>query len=385
MASSLLARLRLEKGHLDLWISLPPFLLPTHCQHNNPILPARHLTMIVNLSVLAFAATILSSNFLVLALRASEIPSDTPISSLLASANAHLAKGETNDALTYYDVAISRDPNNYLTYFKRGATYLSLGRTLQATHDFDKVLAIKPGFEGALVQRAKIKAKNGEWDTAKNDFIAHGNSQADLAELEEARGAASLATAAEKSGNWEECVTQSGVAIVVASKLLSLRKTRAHCRFERGEVQEGMSDLKHVLQMQSGVTEPHLQISAITFFGLADIEHGIEQMRKCLHSDPESKKCKKLHRREKVLSKALDQVNKHLEKQKYSSALKLLLPNGEDLGLVQDIKDDVKELRQSATIPERSPNELEARVVEMVCESYYEVSAFCAGCGEWLL
>ena len=78
--------------------------------------------MIVNLSVLAFAATILSSNSLVLALRASDIPSDTPISSLLASANAPLAKGETNDALTYYDVAISRDPSNYLTYFKRGAT-----------------------------------------------------------------------------------------------------------------------------------------------------------------------------------------------------------------------------------------------------------------------
>jgi DnaJ family protein C protein 3 len=135
-----------------------------------------------------------------------------------------------------------------------------------------------------------------------------------------------------------------------------------------------MSDLKHVLQMQSGVTEPHMQISAITFFGLADLEHGMEQMRKCLHSDPESKKCKKLHRREKVLSKALDQVNKHLEKHQYSGALKLLLPSGEDVGLVQDIKDDVKELRESGTIPKQSPNELEARVVEMVCESYHEVS-----------
>jgi DnaJ family protein C protein 3 len=332
--------------------------------------------MIVNLPVWALAATILSSNSLVLALRASDIPPDTPISSLLASANAHLANRETNDALTYYDVAISRDPNNYLTYFKRGATYLSLGRTVQATHDFDKVLEIKPGFEGALVQRAKIKAKNGEWDAAKKDFITHGSSEVDLAELEEAKGAATLATAAEKSGNWEECVAQSGVAIMVASKLLSLRKTRAHCRFERGEVQEGMSDLKHVLQMQSGVTEPHMQISAITFFGLADLEHGMEQMRKCLKSDPESKKCHKLLRREKVLSKAWEQVNKYLEKHQYSSAIKLLLPSSEHLGLVQDIKDEVKELRESGAIPEHSPNDLVARVVEMVCESYHEVSSF---------
>jgi DnaJ family protein C protein 3 len=329
--------------------------------------------MIVNLSVLAFAATLLSSKSLVLALSSSDIPPDTPISSLLASANAHLAKGETNDALTYYDVAISRDPQNYLTYFKRGATYLSLGRTAQATQDFDKVLTIKPGFEGALLQRAKIRAKNGEWDAAKEDYLVQGGSTEELAELEEARGAATLALDAEKKYNWEECVAQSGVAIMVASKMLPLRKTRAHCRFERGEVQEGMSDLKHVLQMQPGMTEPHMQISGITFYALADLEHGIDQLRKCLHSDPDSKSCKKLYRREKTLDKELAQAKKFIEKNQYASAIKMLLPSGEDLGLVQEIKDDVKELREAGTIPKQSPNDLVTRVVEMVCEGYHEV------------
>jgi DnaJ family protein C protein 3 len=329
--------------------------------------------MIVNLSVLAFAASLLSSNSLVIALSSSDIPSDTPISSLLASANAHLAKGETNDALTYYDVAILRDPQNYLTYFKRATTYLSLGRTAQATQDFDKVLDIKPGFEGALQQRAKIKAKAGDWEAARKDFIAHGKSVEDLAELEEAEGAAKIAFAAEKSGNWEECVAQSGVAIVVASRMLSLRKTRAHCRFERGEVQEGMSDLKHVLQMQAGQTEPHIQISAITFYALADLEHGMEQLRKCLHSDPDSKSCKKLYRREKTVDKQLAQVNKFFEKKQYASGLKLLLPSGEDVGLLQEMKDDVKELREAGTIPQHAPNDLVTGMVEMVCEAYHEV------------
>ena len=330
--------------------------------------------MIVNLSVLAFAATLLSSNSLVLALSSSDIPADTPISSLLASANAHLAKGETNDALTYYDVAISRDPQNYLTYFKRATTYLSLGRTVQATQDFDKVLDIKPGFEGALQQRAKIKAKAGDWEGARKDYSARVSVE-ELTELEEAEGAARLASAAEKAGNWEECVGQSGVAIVVASRMLSLRKTRARCRFERGEVQEGMSDLKHVLQMQGGQTEPHIQISAITFYALADFEHGMEQLRKCLHSDPDSKSCKKLYRREKTLDKQLAQINKFFEKKQYASGAKLLLPSGEDVGLVQEVKDDVKELREAGTIPLNAPNDLIAAVVAMVCEAYYEVSS----------
>jgi len=329
--------------------------------------------MIVNLGALAFAATLLSSNHVVSAVSVADIPSDTPISSLLASANAHLAKGETGDALTYYDVAISRDPQNYLTYFKRGATYLSLGRTAQATKDFDKALSIKPGFEGALTQRAKIHARNGDWTSAIVDYTEHGNSQASLAELEEARGAASLAFAAEKAGNWEECVSQSGVAILVASKMLPLRKTRSHCRFEKGEVLEGMADLKHVLQLQPGATEPHMQIAGITFYALGDTERGQEQLRKCLHSDPDNKKCKKLYRRQKTLDKQLKQINKNFEKNQYSTALKVLLPSKEDVGLVQDIRDDVKELREDGTIPEKAPNQLLSQVVERVCESYYSV------------
>jgi DnaJ family protein C protein 3 len=330
--------------------------------------------MIVNLSALAFVATLLSSNSFVHAISSSEIPSDTPISALLASANQHLAKGETNDALTYYDVAISRDPQNYLTYFKRGATYLSLGRTAQATQDFDKVLSIKPGFEGALLQRARVRAKNGEWDAAVKDYKSHGKSQDELAKLEEARGATTLAFAAEKAGKWDECDSQASVGIMTASRMLALRKTRANCRFKRGNVQEGMSDLKHVLQMLPGETEPHLQISAITYYGLGDSERGMDQLRKCLHGDPDSKSCKKLYRKLKNLEKAFAKVNKSFEKKQYASSLKVLLPVGEDAGLVQDIKDDVKDLRKSGIIPENAPNKLVGRVVEMVCEAYYEVS-----------
>ncbi|KAH8819606.1 hypothetical protein F5884DRAFT_690306 [Xylogone sp. PMI_703] len=332
--------------------------------------------MFVNTAVLAFAATLLSSNTLVLALSPSDIPSDTPISSLLASANTHLARGETNDALTYYDVAISRDPANYLTYFKRGATYLSLGRTALATQDFDKVLSIKPGFEGALLQRGKIKAKNGEWEAAKKDLAAAHASETELAELVEAQGAASLAFQAEEKGDWEECITQAGTAIMVAGKMLPLRQTRAHCRFERGEVLEGISDLKHVLQMQPGQTHPHVQISAMQFYSLGDLEHGAEQVRKCLHSDPDSKTCKKLHRQEKRIDKEIAKVQKFFDKKQYASALKLLVPSGEDVGLVQEIKDDVKQLSDEGIIPPLAPKELITRVVEMTCEAYHELKNY---------
>jgi DnaJ family protein C protein 3 len=133
------------------------------------------------------------------------------------------------------------------------------------------------------------------------------------------------------------------------------------------------------LQMQAGQTDPHIQISAITFYALADLEHGMEQIRKCLHSDPDSKSCKKLYRRLKTLDKELAKVKKFFDKKQYASGLKLLLPSGEDVGLLQDMKDDVKELREAGTIPQLAPNDLVTAIVEMVCEAYYGVrmSTYC--------
>lgn len=330
--------------------------------------------MITRLSSLALTATILSVPFC-FAISPSEIPPDTPIASLVSSAKAHLAKGSANDALTYFDVAISRDPKNYLTIFQRGATYLSLGKDVQASHDFDKVLTIRPDFEGALLQRAKIKGRNADWAAAKKDYeTAKKLDSPEVAQLEEAQGAAILAADAEKAGDWEGCVSQAGFAVLVASTSLGLRQLRARCRFERGEVLEGVSDLQHVLKLSPNSIEPHLQISSMLFYSMGDTDKGIEQMRKCLRSDPDSKACSKLFRREKQLDKVMKQVNTLKDKRQFNSATKLLVGSGEDQGLIQDIKEDIAEAKASGNIHKNSPDELYSSLIELTCEGYSEVS-----------
>ena len=329
--------------------------------------------MLVPLSLLVFAASIISSNSLAAALSPSNISPDTPVASLISEANTHLAKGETSDAITYYDVAISRDPNNYLTLFKRGATYLSLGRTAQALSDFDAALQIKDDFEGALIQRAKIMSSYGDWEAARKNYLAAGHAGNDLAELGEAEGAAKLAADAEKKKDMEGCITHAGVAIMVANKNLALRQLRARCRFERGEMQEGISDLAHVLHIQPGLIDPHLQISSVQFFSLADTERGMAQIRKCLISDPDSKSCKKLHRREKQIDKALMNVHKMFEKRSFSTAAKYIVGSVEETGLMQDIKEEFDELQKSGVLPTKAQNALYTQVVEMACEAHIEV------------
>ncbi|TDZ32831.1 DnaJ-like protein subfamily C member 3 [Colletotrichum trifolii] len=330
--------------------------------------------MHARLCTLALAVTLLSVP--ALAITHDDIPSDTPVSSLLSSAQAHLSKGQRSDALVYYDAAVARDPSNYLTLFKRATTHLSLGRTNQATEDFTKVLALKPGFEGAHVQLAKIKSKAADWDGAREQYklAKRDASSPELIALEEAQGAARLAENSERNGDWEACVAHAGEAILTANRAIALRELRSRCRFQRGEVEEGMSDLHHVLQMRPGDVTPHITISAITFYGLGDLQNGMAQIRKCLHSDPDSKPCRKLLKQQKAIDKTLSRVIKAFDKKQPMTGVKLLIDTADDTGLINDIKKQVEELRAVDIIPTRSQSALYARVLEMACQGYYDMN-----------
>lgn len=303
-----------------------------------------------------------------------QIPPDTPLSELISSAKAQLAKGSPRDALVYFDAAVSRDPSNYITLFQRGAAYLSIGKNSQASEDFNRVLELKPGFEGALLQRSRLQARSAHWKEALQDLERAGKKASEeYKELEEARDAAGLALAAEKKGDWEACVSHAGVAVMKASTDLTLRQTRAHCRFERGEVEEGISDLAHVLQISPSLVEPHLQMSSMLFYALGDSDRGLAQIRKCLHADPDSKPCNRLYKRERQLSKVLGKLHSALEARKFSNAAKLMVGDGEESGLIADVKADVAAAREAGHIHHAASNNLYIFLVEKTCEAYREV------------
>lgn len=303
-----------------------------------------------------------------------QIPPDTPLSELIASAKAQLAKGSPRDALVYFDAAVSRDPTNYVTLFQRGAAYLSIGKNSQASEDFNRVLELKPDFEGALLQRSRLQARSAHWKEALHDLERAGKkASVEYQELEEARDAASLAIAAEKKGDWEACVSQAGAAIMKASTDLSLRQARAHCRFERGEIEEGVSDLAHVLQISPSLVEPHLQMSSMLFYALGDSDRGLAQIRKCLHTDPDSKPCNRLYKRERQLAKLLGKLHSALEARKFSNAAKLMVGEGDESGLIEDVKADVAEAREAGHIHRAASNNLYLFLVEKTCEAYREV------------
>ncbi|KAM5440928.1 hypothetical protein MferCBS31731_004067 [Microsporum ferrugineum] len=343
--------------------------------------------MILRFQTVAFLLAVISSAN---GLQASDIPPDTPVSSLLSSAKTHLANGSPKDALLYFDAAITKDPSNYLTIFQRGAAYLSLGRHSRAAEDFNQVLKLKPGFEGALLQRGKLRMRSGNWTGAKEDLEATGKpGEAELAQLHEAQAAVAHAEEADKKQDWATCVSQSSVAIMKAMGSAELRRLRAKCYLERGDIQEAINDLTRLTQLSPNVVQPHLQISAMLFYSQADTERGMDQIRKCLHSDPDSKVCSRLFRGEKRNSKQIKNLNKYLETRKFHKAVELLVGTKGEAGLLEDIQQDVKSAQEDGYIHPKAPNSLYESLVEKTCEAYRAMNSkrkarpYCSQCLEF--
>jgi DnaJ homolog subfamily C member 3 len=304
---------------------------------------------------------------------AAEDITDAPIAQLVASAKAARARGATNEALEYFDAAIKKDSSDYLTLFQRGATYLSAGRNSQAKSDFDAVLQIKPGFEGALLQRAKIEARSANWDAARRDYKEVGaKGFEDLARLDEAEGASYIAVEAEKNKDWAGCAENAGRAIMTAAGSLSLRQLRARCRFEMGEVEMGISDMQHVLQIQPSLLEPHVNMSSMQFYSLGQLDQALAQVKKCLQSDADYKPCKVLFKEEKALSKALKQIDKLMESRKFNQASKELTGSTPETepGLLTDIKTNFATRLEAGYIHPSAASGLYTSYLEKTCEAY---------------
>ncbi|KAI5293414.1 hypothetical protein KEM52_005554 [Ascosphaera acerosa] len=308
-------------------------------------------------------------------LQPSDLSPGTPLQQLLSTAKAHLASGSPSDALVYFDEAISRDPSNYLTIFQRGAAYLSVGKNARALADFDRALELKPKFEGALLQRGRLRAKGGSWDDARKDLKAAGQkAAAELAELEAARKAAQAAQKAEGKSDWTKCVQQASVAIEQAPLSLELRQRRARCALEEGDVEAGIRDLSQVAQLATGSVEPYLTTSSTLFYSLAQRDRAIDEARKCLRSDPDSKLCSRLMRREKNIVKAMGQAQEHLQGKQYGRAIEVLLGKGKDgdAGLLDTIKEEEQEARTAGYIHGKAPSRLYTLALDVTCQALRE-------------
>jgi tetratricopeptide (TPR) repeat protein len=104
------------------------------------------LTVQVSTATL-FQATLSACNFIAFA---HGEPAEKSTTEYLDDAKRFVAAGQLGQAVEAYDAAVAKDPQNYMTRFRRAALLLKQGRNNAALDDFDHILKVKPDFDQVI-------------------------------------------------------------------------------------------------------------------------------------------------------------------------------------------------------------------------------------------
>ncbi|KAG5457344.1 MAG: hypothetical protein BJ554DRAFT_2671, partial [Olpidium bornovanus] len=324
--------------------------------------------------------------------------------------NAHLAKRDFEAALRNFEQAVGElsgklpaasatfrerqrngcrvsrrpiDPLNYLSHFKKAATHLSLGRHSAALSDFDRVIELKPDFNQAIVQRAKILLRQGDLDqVAKDakDVLRLGGDGIEaakelLAAVQRTQSSTEEAEKAEERKDYGACVKHATIAAEGASAQISLRLRRARCNFASGETEEAIGDLTRVAALDPSAADPLITLAELNYYVLDNPDVAMRNVKQCLHYDPEHKTCKALFRKFKNLTKLLEKVVADSKAGRWASATGRLTGTGAagagTKGLLAEQEEAVKDIVDRLEIKEtKLPKTFAARLYELACQGY---------------
>lgn len=297
---------------------------------------------------------------------------DEPVSVLIERGNDLLARGLNSDALTVFSNAIQKDNQNYLTYFKRATTYLAMSRHSAALSDFNKVLTLKGDFSAAISQRGRVMASLGQWDAALLDLRKLDNAKDVVSDIELARTAMSAAENAYTKSDSKDCILHAGKAISVASASSSLRLLRARCHVQEGEAEEAIGDLVFATRLNPSDAEVQMLSANIFFYSIDDSERALQQVKACLHYDPDAKECKKTFRNLRKLKKSIDSVKAAKEAKTWTTAKKALKGTAEEPGLLDQLAQERDRLITGSVLSSKLHYQLLDSLDEIACEVFAE-------------
>lgn len=282
----------------------------------------------------------------------------------LGDGDALLKQGRLQEALAAFDASLA-EKEDYLLLFKRGTTLLSLGRSAPATNDFDRVIHLQPGFQGAHAQRGKIRLRQGDWGGAEEDLVmAHQQ----VHELRTAKSETQKADAANRTADVDACVEHAGNAIRIAPGSSHLRRLRAECRLAKGHVEAAIVDLIHLAQI-TPASDPAITAAKLLFYSSYDTAGATAQLKKCLHFDPDQKECKALFRKLRRLGGDVQKADDALEKRMWIKSRQAVE------GLLPSVQEDYTELERSRLLVESSPRLLLLHLYEAACKASQESPA----------
>ncbi|KAJ1902170.1 hypothetical protein LPJ66_000259 [Kickxella alabastrina] len=297
----------------------------------------------------------------------------------LDEANRLLLRGNFQKAIAHYDTAIEKDPQNYLTYFKRATTLLSVSKHSSAIRDFTRAIELRPDFEQAYYQRARVYLKEGNYSGAEEDIaiISGKGSAAMQTKSKDLRDKVALAKelneAAEQAladKNYAECDSKASKVIRASPLYATVLKTRAACRVASGDIEGASADLGRLVRIRPGDLETLNMLADLHFLTLDEPDRGMEYVRACLVSDPDNKSCKVTYTRLRGLQRKLAKVEADVEKSKWNACNRAVAPLSGEGGLLGEVDSIYASFIVTADIPGTVPSKLATRLAGLACKSY---------------
>nr|XP_033781169.1 dnaJ homolog subfamily C member 3-like [Geotrypetes seraphini] len=238
-----------------------------------------------------------------------------------------LAAGQLAEALSHYHSAVEGDPYNYLTYYKRAAVYLAMGKFRSALPDLSKAIELKPDFLAARLQRGNILLKQGNTIDARKDFEAVLQTHPGH---EEASGQLQRATELEMHMQEAQLAYERedyGGAIGLLEHVIELspwdpeaRELRSESYLQVGDLSKAILDLKPTTKLRSDNRPAFLKLSKL-YYMLGEHDESLNQVRECLKLDQDDKDCFSHYKQVKKLSKQLDSAEECIKEHRYDDAI----------------------------------------------------------------
>ena len=173
-------------------------------------------------------------------------------------------RGEYEEAIANYNMAIRLDPNNPETYHQRGLAKFQLERHEEATVDFDMALDINPDNAEVYYDRGLAKYRLGKNEEAIVDFDMALDINPDNAEVYSWRAMAKV-----HLGEPEEAIADFDMAINLQPDYANDYSYRGIVKAQRGQVEEAITDFDEAIRY-----DPN---HAIAYFNRGLMKNNLQQ------------------------------------------------------------------------------------------------------------
>ncbi|XP_062850276.1 dnaJ homolog subfamily C member 3b [Trichomycterus rosablanca] len=238
-----------------------------------------------------------------------------------------LAAGQLAEALSHYHSAVEGDSKNYLTYYKRAAVFLAMGKSKSALPDLTRAIQLKPDFLAARLQRGNILLKQGHVQEAREDFQAvlqrspdTEEARSQLHKTEELELLQEEAHKAHHRGDYGTTIQVLERVIEMSPWNPEFRELRAECYVRIGEPRKAILDLTPAARLRTDNRATFLKLSRL-LYDLGDHHESLSEIRECLKLDQDDKECFAHYKQVKKLSKQLDSAEALIAEQQYQDAI----------------------------------------------------------------